>query len=182
MEASVHFDDRDARLKAGRSLVKMKVKNERVLNLGLGENNRIDLGEYEIMVWEREVPTILAMVETDHAAIEMAKQALETAIARQALDFVNDSQIKSLADDQLLDLIREGKTTALNEAVEKARKTTGHSVQGEFRRLRGRDIRPLSEAKRIGDNEVHPSPYQLNEVAHAKMVAGIMNGSGASKK
>lgn len=179
MEAATHFDDRDARAKTGRSLVKMKVKNERCLNLGLGENHRIDLGEYEIEVWEREVAAIKAMVETDHAGIEMAKQSLEVAVARQSLDYINDSQIKSLDDEQLLNLIREGKTPALNEAVEKARKITGHSVQGEFRRLRGRDIKPLSEAKELGRDI--PSPYQQTEVAHAKMIAGIMNGASAKK-
>lgn len=184
MEAAVHFDDKDARAKVGRSLVRMKVKNERTLNLGIGENNRIDLGEYEITVWASEVKSVLAMVENDTAAIEVARRAFEVAVAKQALDsFKDDDPLKRLSDLELLDEVRKGGNSKLVAAYEKARSLTGYSVQGEFRRMQGRDIKPLSEAKVIEENI--PSPYQHQEVAHAKLIAGIVgagNGAQAARK
>jgi hypothetical protein len=174
MEATTQYDDRDARAKAGRSLVKMKVRNERTLNLGLGENNRIDLGEYEITVWESEVKSIQAMVETDLEGIEAARRSFEVAVAKQALDaFKDNDPLKLLGEEELRERVREGKTPALVKAYENALKLTGFSVQGEFRRMKGRDIKPLSEAK-VMDSGI-PSPYQLQEIAHAKLIGAIMN-------
>ena len=44
---ATHFDDRDARAKTGRSLVRMRIVNERTLNLPVGETRDRLLGAIE---------------------------------------------------------------------------------------------------------------------------------------
>lgn len=179
MEAATatHFDDRDARAKTGRSLVRMKITNERTVNLPVGENTRVQLGTCEIEVWPYEVAAIKAMVETDVAGLEMAKQAFEVDIANDVLENTQAGKDSRLSAPDLIERVQAG-DPLLKAAWDERAKLIGSSVEGNFRRMRGRDIKPLSKAEVVGQDI--PSPYQQQEVAHARMLGQIMNASAGA--
>lgn len=170
MEAQVssHFDDRDARVKAARTMTRLRVTNPRCENLQLGENNRVTRGTAEILVWDREVPGIMAMVERDAVREAAAESAFEMELVVEVAE-----KLKLSGDpEEILAAIKADKNPEWTAAYDKAKRLTAASVESHFHRLAGRDRKPLTACEVLA--EKLPSPYHEAQITHDKMIAHLM--------
>lgn len=105
----------------------------------------LPVGESEIVILEKQIPVIMAMVEEDLSLLETAKRSFEAQIDREtaadsdrtfSANDVKAARDKPEADRDAQDLkILEARSASLN--------TTAHSVAGAFVREHNRGIKPL---------------------------------------
>jgi hypothetical protein len=143
-QAYVSYDARKEP-KRGETRVRMRVTNPRCLRLQLGENNSIPIGTHEIEVWAREVPGILALVETDHALVKQAFVLFEKGIAKLVTDKLTQFKGKTLAQLREIAPTNADLATVLDDEMAR----TGDSPQARFHQLTEgeRGMLPLDAAE-----------------------------------
>ncbi len=159
---------RDAKTHKHLPTKRMRIKSERVAVLVLGENNIVERGEHDITVFERDVPAILAQVETDKAKMVAAEEMFRLELAEEVGRVLN----LQLSPEEILTQLEKGKDERLTAAFKDVVETTASSVAGCFRALAHRDIKPLSAAKVIDEETVNP--HRADELGQQKTVADMV--------
>lgn len=152
--------DKDA-LKIGTRKVRVHVRN--TSNLVMGQlGNRPPVGISDIWCYENEIDQLRAgNLETEPEKIEIARQAFESALAKQVAEAAEggwDGEIPAL-----IALIKSKGDPRINEAYERVLETTEHSLESTFHMLFGRGIKPLISFEVVGDPLPAPTNQQIEE-------------------
>lgn len=153
--AAVNHLTEDVRDKPlGKTRVRMKVTNRCTDALTIMDAV-VPPGTHEISVYEHEVKAVLAMVETDRAAIEKARDTFVKSIVNEARDAAEET---SESTDEVIAKIEAGEASpGLLAAIKSVCEETFLSVESVFQSQNSRGIKPLDAAVVIQGSQ-HPEP------------------------
>jgi hypothetical protein len=165
-EVTSHYSAKDNTHSETRGLKSLAAKRVQFVNARCGNYqigaNVVGLGAGEAVVFAHEVARILGDVE-DPAKLKQAAELYERHLREDVMQklpgFTGDLE----AFEELL-TAPGADGDALRAQVERRRKLTGDSVSACFRFLFGRDVKPLDEAKLVGD-AANPLAAESDEAA-----------------
>lgn len=157
-EAVHHIDPRTMPARK-RSMAIIQVTSERCSALPVC-GNTVSKGVSTIKVYDDQVATVMALVETNTAGMEAARQSFMTAAALQVIDQLEKH---GMSAQEMIDLIDAKTDQKVNAAFAEVCERTGKSVESEYHRMFGRDIKPLTDARVIEKDIVEPQELEANK-------------------
>jgi hypothetical protein len=141
--------------------IKQRMKNYLVPTLGLVRQRTADAdGWNTITIYERDLPVLQADVETDLAAIEVARQTNETDLAQWV------SEKAGVTPEQIAN-----PSMQIAERIQRAKNTYPGSVEACFFAMKKRGIKPLIALEVVEKNL--PPPMTDDQRAQVSMLDAV---------
>ncbi len=157
-EAVHHIDPRTMPARK-RPMALIQVTSERCSALPVC-GNTVSKGVSTIKVYDDQVATVMALVETNTAGMEAARQSFMTAAAFEVIDRLEKH---GMSAEEMIALIDAKTDQKVNAAFTEVCERTGKSVESEYHRMFGRDIKPLTDARVLEKDIIEPQELEASK-------------------